>query len=167
MPDVYLGLGSNVMPEDNLRLAVSELADRFVLKSVSPVYRNAPVGFDGDDFLNAVVLVETDMPALAVCGELEQIHDLAGRKRGTDSFVSRTLDIDLLLYGSDIVDESPVRVPRDDILRYSFVLRPLADIAPDLRHPVTQRTMAEHWAAFDAAGHRLVDDSLDLRLPAD
>ena len=162
MPDVYLGLGSNLRPADNLRLAVRELADRFTLKTVSPVYRNAPVGFDGEDFLNAVAHVQTEMPAVAVCGELELIHDLAGRKRSADSFVSRTLDIDLLLYGSDIIDQPPVRVPRNDILRYGFVLRPLADIAPDLTHPVTRKTMAEHWSEFDAHGHRLVEEHIDL-----
>lgn len=162
MPDVYLGLGSNLQPEDHLKTAVRELAKRFTLKAVSPVYRNRPVGFDGDDFLNAVVGVETDMPADAVCAELEQIHELAGRRRGGDSFESRTLDIDLLLYGGEVIDRPPVRVPRDDILRYSFVLRPLADIAPDLLHPLTRQTMAEHWAAFDANGHRLVVADLDL-----
>lgn len=161
MPDVYLGLGSNLRPEDNLKLALRELAERFTLKRVSPVYRNEPVGFDGEDFLNAVAFVETDMPAAAVCGELEQIHELAGRRRGHESFVSRTLDIDLLLYGGDIIDRPPVRVPRDDILRYSFVLRPLADIAPGLVHPVSGQSMAEHWAAFDARGHRLVVADLE------
>ena len=162
MPDVYLGLGSNQRPEENLKLAVRELAGRFSLKRVSAVYRNEPVGFDGEDFLNAVALVETDMPAARICSELEQIHELAGRKRGGDPFVSRPLDIDLLLYGSEIIDRPPVRVPRNDILRYSFVLRPLAEIAPDLQHPATQKTMAEHWAEFDIAGHRLVAENLDL-----
>ena len=156
MPDVYLGLGSNQHPEENLRLAVRELSERFRLRQLSPVYRNKPVGFDGEDFLNAVAKVETGMPAEAVCGELEHIHQLAGRQRGSDSFVSRTLDIDLLLYGRDVIDKAPVRVPRNDVLQFSFVLRPLTDIAPGLVHPVTGRTMAEHWAAFDADGHRLV-----------
>ena len=78
---------------------------------------------------------------------------MAGRKRGEDSFVSRSLDIDLLLYGEQVIDEW--RVPRDDILKYAFVLRPLAEMAPDLVHPATGKTMAEHWQAFDRDSHVL------------
>ena len=95
-----------------------------------------------------------------VCRHLEEIHDMAGRKRGASSFVSRSLDIDLLLYGSEVIEAR--RVPRDDILEYAFVLRPLAELAPDLLHPVTGLTMAEHWKAFDHDAHDLVavDDIL-------
>ena len=160
MPTVFLGLGSNVLPEANLRLAVRELARRFRLNGVSAVYRNAAVGFDGDDFLNAVASVDTALPPGEICGQLEEIHDLAGRKRGEDSFVSRPLDIDLLLYGDEVIDDC--RVPRSDILEYAFVLRPLAELAPDLVHPATGRTMADHWRDFDHESHGLekVDDIL-------
>ena len=154
MPDVYLGLGSNLQPERHLQLAVRELAARFDLRAVSSVYRNAAIGFDGEDFLNAVACVHTGKPAEQVATELEEIHDLAGRRRGADAFVSRTLDIDLLLYGDDVIEA--LHVPRGDVLEYSFVLRPLAEMAPDLVHPVTGRCLSEHWADFDQASHRLV-----------
>ncbi|MDH4072008.1 MAG: 2-amino-4-hydroxy-6-hydroxymethyldihydropteridine diphosphokinase [Gammaproteobacteria bacterium] len=153
MPDVYLGLGSNVEPGRNLRLCVRELGRRFELLKVSTVYRNGPVGFEGNDFLNAVAFVRTEKSPAEIMADLSAIHDLAGRKRGDVAFVSRTLDIDLLLYGDEVI--GAYRVPRKDVLEYSFVLGPLAEISPDLRHPVTGRSMAEHWAEFDRVAHPL------------
>lgn len=160
MPIVFLGLGSNMQPEHNLRLGIQEISRRFTLTAVSRVYRNAAVGFEGSEFLNAVAQAETDMPVAMIARELNEIHNLAGRRREGSAFASRTLDIDLLLYGDEVIPDK--RIPRSDVLEYSFVLRPLSEIAPDLRHPVTGDTMAEHWDAFDHDSHPLVTDSLIL-----
>jgi 2-amino-4-hydroxy-6-hydroxymethyldihydropteridine diphosphokinase len=162
MAKVYLGLGSNQSAETNLPLAIRELRDRYGELAISKVYRSTAVGFDGNDFLNLVIAMESDKSALTICNEIESIHNLAGRVRGDHKWESRPLDIDLLLYNDLIRDERPVRVPRDDILQYSFVLRPLAELAPELRHPVTGRTMLEHWQEFDAASHPLVITNVDL-----
>jgi 2-amino-4-hydroxy-6-hydroxymethyldihydropteridine diphosphokinase len=80
---------------------------------------------------------------------------MAGRRRGPEKFSSRPLDIDLLLYGSRVDPEPPLRLPRRDILEHGFVLRPLADVAPGLVHPLTGRTIAEHWQEFDVDSHPL------------
>lgn len=155
MVNVFLGLGSNIDAENNFRLAVAELRDRFGELTLSPVYRSAAVGFEGNDFLNMVVGLETGMRPRDLLTSLEAIHARAGRMRGPDRYTSRPLDIDLLLYG-DLVDrDPPTRVPRSDILAYGFVLKPLADIAPDLVHPETRRSIAEHWQHFDATRHPL------------
>jgi len=159
---VYLSIGSNRRPEEYLKFGVSELARRSALKIASSVYRNRAMGFEGDDFLNAVVCIETTKSPGAICVELDEIHLLAGRQRDSDPLVSRTLDIDLLLYDQLILNEPPVRVPRDDVLEYSFVLRPLAEIAPAYVHPVTGKTIAWHWAEFDAESHPLTPESLIL-----
>jgi 2-amino-4-hydroxy-6-hydroxymethyldihydropteridine diphosphokinase len=147
--DVYVSAGSNVAPEENLRLACRELTRRFGPLAMSGVYRNPPVGFTGDDFLNLVLRFRTAEPPAAVVAELERLHELAGRVRGLERFAPRTLDLDLLLYGDAIITEHAIRVPRDDIVKYGFVLGPLAELAPDLRHPVNGQTMTELWAAFD------------------
>ncbi len=150
MAAVYLGIGSNIDPEENLHLGIAELRHRYGEIELSAVYRSRAVGFDGDDFLNLVAYFESDDSALSICEEIEVIHNLSGRDRRGGKWEARTLDIDLLLYNELVVDEPPVRVPRDDILKYSFVLRPMAELAPDLVHPVTGRTMLEHWQDFDA-----------------
>jgi len=160
---VYLGLGSNVDPERNLRLAISELGKRFGKLELSSIYRNAALGFVGDEFLNLVVGLESAADPLQIHDVLEEIHDLAHRERGAARFASRTLDIDLLLYGDDIIDAPPVQVPRADILSYSFVLGPLAEIAPALRHPETGRLITEHWAEFDKNSHPLVPTDVKLQ----
>lgn len=162
MATVYLGLGSNVQPATNLKLGLRELERRYGALQVSPVYRNAAVGFQGADFMNLVVCFESDDSPESICREIELIHNLSGRVRGSDKWESRPLDIDLLLYNDLVLDEKPVRVPREDVLKYSFVLRPLADLAPDLRHPVSGRTMRQHWEEFDASSHPM--ERVDVEL---
>lgn len=156
MATVFLGLGSNVDAGKNLRLGVLELRNTYGELRVSPVYRSAPVGFDGDDFLNLVVELQTTDSPQEILQTIERIHDLAGRGRSSNAFISRTLDIDLLLYDDLVLAVGKLRVPRTDVLDYSFVLRPLAELAPELRHPVTGKTIREHWDLFDSACHPLV-----------
>lgn len=153
MTMVYVGLGSNIDPEENLRLGVSELRRLYGDVVVSNVYRNAAVGFEGADFLNLVAGFESDDEPVEIARRIEQIHELAGRERGDDRFASRALDIDLLLYGDLVIDSPPL--PRSDVLEYSFVLRPLAEIAPDLVHPVTGHTIDKHWQECDTERHPL------------
>jgi 2-amino-4-hydroxy-6-hydroxymethyldihydropteridine diphosphokinase len=162
MARVYVSLGSNIDAENNLRLGIEQLRKRYGPVQASSVYRNKAVGFEGDDFLNLVAAFESEDSPQAICDEFETIHNLAGRDRRSGKWESRPLDIDLLLYNDLIMDERPVRVPRSDILEYSFVLRPLAELAPDLVHPVTGRTMLEHWQGFDATSHPLEVIAVEL-----
>ena len=161
MATVFLGLGSNESPQENLKLAVRELTSRYGELALSGVYKSAAVGFSGADFLNLAVRLESEDSPLGICDEIDLIHNLAGRDRSSEKWESRPLDIDLLLYNDLILDDRPVRVPRDDILQYSFVLRPMAELAPQQIHPVTGRTMIEHWREFDAWSHPLEKMSVD------
>jgi 2-amino-4-hydroxy-6-hydroxymethyldihydropteridine diphosphokinase len=152
---VFLSLGSNLQPRKNLTLAISELHKRFGAVQLSSVYRSEPHGFSGDDFLNLVACVETRKSPSWIVGELEAIHDLAGRQRGSDRFAPRELDIDLLLYDDLVTNQAGLRIPRSDVLAYSFVLGPLAEIAGNLVHPVTGKSLREHWQEFDQKSHPL------------
>ena len=155
MATIYLGLGSNIEPEKNLGRAVRDLRRLYGEVDVSAVYRSKAVGFEGDDFLNLVVRLRSEESPLEICEQIEHLHNLSGRVRSGQKWVSRPLDIDLLLYNDRVIDEPPVRVPRSDILEYGFVLRPMSELAPDLLHPVTGKTMLEHWRQFDPEQHPL------------
>lgn len=148
-----------------MRLAVTELRRRFGEVRLSTVYRGAPVGFAGPDFLNMVVGLETGRSPRRILAEIERIHRLAKRERDGDKLRSRTLDIDLLLYDGLIANEPGAELPRPDILEYAFVLRPLAELAPEFRHPLTGRPLREHWREFDAASQPLYPADVDLAVP--
>jgi 2-amino-4-hydroxy-6-hydroxymethyldihydropteridine diphosphokinase len=161
MAKIYLGLGSNVEPETYLKLGIRELCLRFGVLEMSNIYRSDAVGFDGDDFLNLVLGFDSDLSLSEIHQAIEDIHSVAGRQRGESRYSARILDIDLLLYGDLVLDTGPIRVPRTDILKYSFVLGPLAEIASDLRHPETGRLITDHWAEFDKKSQPLTPVSVD------
>ncbi len=148
MPRAYFSLGSNIDPERNLKLGIDELRRNFGKLELSAVYRSPPAGFEGDDFLNLAACCSTGLLPREIQSVIEGIHRLAGRRRGEQKFSSRTLDIDLLLYDDAVIDEPGLHLPRADILDYSFVLCPLAELAPNLLHPLTGRSLAEHWQEF-------------------
>ena len=145
MSTAWLGLGSNVNAEINIRAGIDELRTKFTNVSLSPTYASTSVGFTGDDFINLVARVETDLHPIELRDYLRDLEDRYGRKRDTPKFSDRSLDIDILLY-DDLVLLSPVlEIPRAEILKFSHVLKPLADIDPDLVHPTELRSMAEIW----------------------
>jgi len=155
MPTAYLSLGSNIQPESNLRSAIAALRERFGDVVLSPVYRTRPVGFDGADFLNAAAILDTDLKPLELNDWLHALEDAHGRDRSGPRFGDRSLDIDLVFY-DDLVLSGPghLAIPRDE-LRHAFVLKPLADIAPDFVDPRSGRTLASLWAASPERGQRL------------
>ncbi|EIL99834.1 2-amino-4-hydroxy-6-hydroxymethyldihydropteridine diphosphokinase [Rhodanobacter denitrificans] len=155
MARVYLSLGSNLDPQQYLPAAVRELRERFGELTVSPAYRSKSVGFDGADFVNLAVGLDTDLPPEALNDWLHALEDRHGRRRNVPRYADRTLDVDIVFYDALVLDgPGHLQIPRKE-LRHAFVLRPIADIAPALRHPVSGRSMAELWAAFPAASEPL------------
>jgi 2-amino-4-hydroxy-6-hydroxymethyldihydropteridine diphosphokinase len=146
MSTAWLGLGSNVNAETRIRTGIAELEKDFANVGLSPVYSSTAVGFEGDDFINLVARVETDMQPVELREYLRDLEDRFGRKRNVAKFSDRSLDIDILLY-DDLVLLSPVlEIPRAEILKFPHVLKPLADLDPELIHPTELRSMAEIWA---------------------
>ncbi len=145
MPRVYVSIGTNIEREKNVRSAVDALRRRFGSLEVSPVYESKAIGFEGRAFYNLVVGFDTDMSFDALNSFLRSIEDAHGRDRSREKFSSRTLDLDVLLYG-DLVDHRASRdIPRSEIIEHAFVLRPLSDIAGETRHPESRSTFAELW----------------------
>jgi len=155
MPRVYVGIGSNIDREVNIRAGVSELRKQFGGLQVSSVYESEAVGFAGEPFYNLVASFDTEQEIAEVSARLREIEDRHGRIRGDQRYSARTLDIDLLLYDDFIGNGAGYHVPRDEITRYAFVLRPLAELAPDLCLPQTQKSIASLWAAFDQSKQAL------------
>ncbi|WP_430391518.1 2-amino-4-hydroxy-6-hydroxymethyldihydropteridine diphosphokinase [Dyella sp. 20L07] len=160
MARVYLSLGSNLEPQRYLNAALDELCARFGALSVSPAYRSKSVGFDGADFVNLAVGMDTELSPEVLNDWLHALEDRHGRRRDVPRFSDRTLDVDIVLY-DDLVrqGEGHLDIPRKE-LRHAFVLKPIVDIAPELIHPVSGKTMAELWAAFPAGQEPLVVEAL-------
>jgi 2-amino-4-hydroxy-6-hydroxymethyldihydropteridine diphosphokinase len=152
-----LSLGSNLDPVRHLRIAAAALRERFGEGRVvvSPAYRFPAVGFDGPDFVNAAAVLETDLDPQTLNDWLHALEDANGRDRSGPRYGDRTLDIDIVLFDDRVIDgplhpgSGPgqvLRVPRDE-LRHAFVLKPLAEIAPDVVHPLECETLQVLWAA--------------------
>lgn len=155
MARIYISIGSNINPAENVQQAVKILREHFSDVEVSPVYESEAIGFKGSNFLNLVVAANTELDVYATNTLLHKIEDEHGRDRSGPRFSSRTIDLDLLLYDDLILHESGLEIPRDEILQNAFVLWPLADVAADYIHPQQGKSMAELWQAFDKQSQKL------------
>lgn len=146
---VYLGIGSNVDAERNVTGGIRALREAFENVELSPAYRTRAVGFEGDDFINLVAECSTAMQPLELKAWLNALENRYGRARDVPKFSDRTLDIDILLWDDLWLRVPGLKLPRPEIETFAHVLRPLADLAPDVVHPVTGVTIADMWAAFE------------------
>ena len=154
----YIGLGSNLGDRSkNLAGAVERLSRIGTIAAVSAIYETKPWGVDGYQprYLNQVAAVNTALDPLEVVAELLGIEHSLGRTR-QEKNASRTLDLDLLLHGESVVDASGVSVPHPRLHERAFVLVPLAEIAPDIIHPVLNRTVFELAEGADRSGVSLM-----------
>lgn len=150
---VFVAAGSNLEPEKHLARARAEILHSWNDAVFSRAYRNAAVGFDGPDFINLVVGFSTAQPLEAVIARLRAIETQCGRPRYAPKWASRTMDLDVLLYGDRVEKTAEYTLPRPDLLKRPYMLGPLAEIAPEVVHPTVNHRIDELWRAFDHGGH--------------
>lgn len=151
MAQAYVAVGSNIDPETNIRSALRQLRAAYGRLAISTVYQSPAQGFVADDFYNLVIGFETTESPHALRDRLARIEQAHGRVRYDRGLHARTLDLDLLAYDDLVLRTEELTLPRPEIARYAFVLRPLAEIASEQKHPETGITYGEMWTRFDAA----------------
>ncbi|MDP2716476.1 2-amino-4-hydroxy-6-hydroxymethyldihydropteridine diphosphokinase [Rheinheimera sp.] len=147
MARIYISIGSNIERDYYVRAGVEALQQHFAAVQLSSVYESEAVGFSGDAFYNMVAGADTDLTIAQCVALLKQIEDQYGRVRGAQKFCGRTLDLDLLTY-DDVVCNSPVILPRQEITENAFVLWPLAELAPEVIHPGSGQSYASLWQNY-------------------
>jgi 2-amino-4-hydroxy-6-hydroxymethyldihydropteridine diphosphokinase len=161
MADAYVAAGSNVRPRRNLKRALDLLAAQFPGLRASRAYANPAAGFVGDDFINLVVAFPAGEPTEALIGRLKAVELACGREPGAAKWGPRTLDLDLLLHGERVGRVGGKSLPHPDLLTRPWVLGPLAELAPGLRHPVSGERMGALWERFDRQAHPLTPVGLE------
>jgi 2-amino-4-hydroxy-6-hydroxymethyldihydropteridine diphosphokinase len=152
---VYVAAGSNVEPEKHLARACAEIRHSWHDAVFSRAYRNVAVGFEGPDFINLVCGFTTSQPLDLVLTRLRAIETQCGRPRYAPKWASRTMDLDVLLYGDRVEKTDDYTLPRPDLLKRPYMLGPMAEIAPDVMHPTAHRRIGDLWKDFDGNGHSM------------
>ena len=155
MARIFVGVGSNMDRERNIQAGLKALSGAFGELTISTVYESEAVGFAGSNFFNLVVGFDSEKSPEGVAATLSAIEHRFGRDRDGGRYAPRTLDLDLLLYNDLVRNDTEINVPREDVTKYAFVLRPLAEIAGELRHPVSGERFSELWMQFDQSSQAL------------
>ncbi|MFV8461565.1 2-amino-4-hydroxy-6-hydroxymethyldihydropteridine diphosphokinase [Vibrio campbellii] len=164
MAIVYVSIGSNINREHHITESLKALNHRFAPLQISKFYDCEPVGFEGDNFLNLVVGFECDLPIAELSKTLHQIESDNGRQRESKEYASRTMDIDILLYGDQVGIIDGVELPRGEITEYAFVLRPLVDLAATANHPILNTSFQQLWNSFDQSSQKTDPIPFELSL---
>jgi 2-amino-4-hydroxy-6-hydroxymethyldihydropteridine diphosphokinase len=162
MSRAFVALGSSIEPAARMAAAARALKARFPDARFSACYRNSAFGFDGADFINAVVEFTTALPVPELLGVLHGIEAQCGRRRDDPKWAPRAMDLDLLLYDELVASGPGYTLPRPDLTDRIYMLGPLAELAPQRTHPVTGQRFGELWAAFPRTAQAMTPTPPDL-----
>lgn len=140
----YIGVGSNVERHKHIEAAVAELSTLGDNLRLSTIYECEAVGFAGDAFFNLVVEMKTALSLADFSRQLRQIELKWGRSEHAAKFQPRTIDLDIILFGDCVSDQDP-QLPRSDIYKYGFVIKPLVELCPELIVPKDGRMIRQIW----------------------
>lgn len=146
---VLLNIGSNIEPQRYITAGLDALSAQFGSLLISSVYESVAIGFEGDNFFNLAVEVETTLSVGELSRYLKALEDNNGRRRDCPRLSARTLDIDILTYGDAVGRVDGVLLPRQEILENAFVLLPLAELVPHAVHPVAKLNYQTLWQQYD------------------
>ena len=145
----YVSIGSNIDKDKYIPASLDALKKHFGTLTISSIYESEAIGFKGDTFYNLIVGFKSALDVKETAKTLRQIELDNGRTSDSQKFSSRTLDLDLILYDDMIINDGKLQIPRDEIEKYAFVLEPLAEIAPDLKHPISRLSYENIWKHYD------------------
>lgn len=167
MNAVLIGLGSNIQPQKYLLSGLLALQNHFPDLAISPVYESEALGFEGNIFWNLVAVFTTGLSVLQVAELLRDIEYANGRNEYSLKYSNRTLDIDILTFGNFVGKIAGLELPREDILRHSFVLKPLCDLVPEWMHPSLHKSYQALLQEFTIGTplHRLSLDKQEFFSP--
>ncbi|MGB5446056.1 MAG: 2-amino-4-hydroxy-6-hydroxymethyldihydropteridine diphosphokinase [Psychromonas sp.] len=153
MAQVFIGIGSSINKAENIHSGIASLRLQFGELTLSPVYESEAIGFSGVNFYNLVVELHTQVETSELIQILKSIEVKHGRPENAVKFAPRTLDLDLLLYDQQI--NPKIDLPRAEILKNAFVLKPLSELAPTLSHPVSGLTYQTLWHNYPQEKQKL------------
>lgn len=153
MAQVFVGIGSSINKQENICLGIQALQSEFGNLTLSPVYESEAVGFTGGNFYNLVACFHSDLNPQALINKFKQLEIQQGRPEKSIKYAPRTLDLDLLLH--DQLINLDIDLPRAEILTNAFVLQPLSEIAPSLKHPILNETYQSLWNKFPKTKQKL------------
>ena len=153
MAQIFIGIGSSLDRQKSIKLGVTSLKAIFGEIRLSNVYESESVGFEGKNFYNLVAEFHSELPIKQVIQKLKAIEVQLGRPEKTIKFAPRALDLDILLY--DQVIDKELNIPRSEITENAFVLQPLAELAPNLSHPVLKVDYQTLWQQYPTNKQKL------------
>ncbi len=164
MAQVFISIGSNIQRSKYIAAGIRQLNSLYSPIKCSTVYESEAVGFDGDNFYNLVVAFDTTQSISEVSAHLSRIEDENGRNRAGPRFSSRTLDLDLLLYDGQIINDGNLILPRPEIYENAFVLLPLSEVGGDIVDPIKHITYRQMWHEFNQSKQKLWPVAFDIPL---